>query len=94
MSEQNQMYKFLLFIKADSPECIRDVLNSKKTIDHYLKGRYELEVIEINKNVSLTIYYDVVLVPLLIKTQPLPEIRVLGDLSDTTKLLNEMLILF
>jgi circadian clock protein KaiB len=92
MTEQNQMYKFLLFIKADSPEGIRAVANSKKIFEKYLKGQYELDVIDINKYAALTITNDVVLVPLLIKKEPLPEIRILGDLSNAEKLLDELLI--
>jgi len=79
-----------LFITGISPHSARAVINSKAICEKYLKGRYELEIIDIYQQPLLAVSEDIIAVPVLIKKFPLPEERLIGDLSDTDKALKEL----
>lgn len=80
-------YILRLFVTGISPNSVRAINNINAICEQYLKGRYELEIIDIYKFPSLAITEDIIAVPLLIKKFPLPHDRMIGDLSNTEKVL-------
>jgi len=80
-------YVLRLFITGASPNSIRAVENIKAICDEYLKDRYQLEVIDIHQQPQLAEGEDVIAVPLMIKKTPYPERRMIGDMSDTERVL-------
>jgi circadian clock protein KaiB len=76
-----------LFVTGFLPNSTRAVINIKAICEKYLKGNYELEVIDIYQQPSLALAEDIIAIPLLIKKFPLPEIRLIGDMSDTERIL-------
>jgi circadian clock protein KaiB len=52
-----------------------------------LKGRYSLEIIDVYQQADVAEKDQLIALPLLIKKEPLPERRMIGDLSDTKKVL-------
>ncbi len=83
-------YVLRLFITGMLPNSVRAVINIKAICEQHLKGRYELDIIDIYQQPSLTLSENIVAVPVLIKKFPLPEERVIGDLSDTKNVLKEL----
>lgn len=81
-------YILRLFVTGLLFHSTRAIINSKAICEKYLKGRYELEVIDIYKQPSLALQEGIIAVPVLIKKFPLPEERVIGDLSDTEKVVS------
>ena len=77
-----EKYILRLFITGILPNSLRAVINAKAICEKYLKGRYELEIVDIYQQPSLAIQEQIVAVPVLIKKLPLPEERMIGDLSD------------
>ena len=84
---EKEIYVLRLFITGILPNSVRAVINIRAICEQHLKGRYELEVIDIYQQPSLTLTENIIAVPVLIKKFPLPEERVIGDLSDTQKVL-------
>ncbi|MFD0767083.1 circadian clock KaiB family protein [Mucilaginibacter lutimaris] len=80
-------YVLRLFIIGASPNSIRAVENVKSICDEYLKDGYELEIIDIHQQPQLAEGEDVIAVPLMIKKSPYPERRMIGDMSDTQRVL-------
>ena len=80
-------YVLNLFVTGILPNSARAVVNIKAICEKYLKGRYELEIIDIYQQPDLALTEDIIAVPLLIKKSPLPEQRMIGDLSDIEKVL-------
>jgi len=66
---------------------VHAIQNVKRVCDEHLAGRYELEVIDLYKNLPLARIDDVIAAPTLIKRQPLPLKRLIGDMSDESRLL-------
>ena len=83
-----EKYMLRLFISGILPNSVRAVINSKAICEKYLEGCYELEVIDIYQQPDLALSEDIVAIPALIKKFPLPEVKMIGDLSDTKKVLN------
>lgn len=80
-------YVLRLFITGASPNSIRAVENIKSICEEYLPGNYNLEIIDIHQQPQLAEGEDVVAVPLMIKLAPYPKRRMIGDMSDTKRVL-------
>jgi circadian clock protein KaiB len=59
----------------------------KRVCEEHLKGRYDLEVIDIHEHANLARDEQIVAVPTLIKRLPLPLRRLVGDMSDLDRVL-------
>jgi circadian clock protein KaiB len=80
-------YFLQLFVTGILPNSTRAIENIKAICESHLKDRYELEIIDIYQQPSLAAAEGIVAIPLLIKKFPLPQARLIGDLSDTEKVL-------
>ncbi len=56
----------------------------------HLKGNYALEVIDVNQQGLMAMEEQIIALPLLMRLQPFPERRLIGDLSDTSKVLRSL----
>lgn len=81
------IYILRLFVTGILPNSTRAVANINSICNKYLKDRYELEIIDIYQQPDLALTEDLIAIPVLIKKFPLPEQRIIGDLSDTVKVL-------
>lgn len=81
-------YVLKLFVTGISPNSARAVVNINSICEKYLKDRCDLEIIDIYQQPDLALTENIIAVPILIKKFPLPEERVIGDLSDTKRVLN------
>ena len=80
-------YVFRLFVSGASPNSIKAISNLKEICEQYLQGKYKLEIVDIYQEPALAKDQQIIALPLLIKKLPLPERRLIGDLSDTDKVL-------
>lgn len=76
-----------LFVTGASPNSVRAISNLKELCEEYLQGKYSLEVIDVYQETAVAQQEQIVALPLLIKKSPFPERRMIGDLSDTDKVL-------
>jgi circadian clock protein KaiB len=90
---KGEKYILRLFITGILPNSARATVNIKAICEMYLKGRYDLEIIDIYQQPSLALSEKIVAVPVLIKKFPLPEARLIGDLSDIGAVLNGLLLI-
>lgn len=88
-----EKYILKLFVTGILPNSARAVVNIKAICEKYLKGRYELEIIDIYQQPTLALTEDIIAIPVLIKKFPLPEVRLIGDLSDTEKVIKGLHII-
>lgn len=80
-------YNFILFISGMSTKSSRAIENLRIICDEYLPGNFDLQIVDITNEEIQAIGYQIVGVPTLIKTNPNPKRTILGDLSDTDKVL-------
>ncbi len=79
--------KFILFVSGMSVNSINAIENITKIGNKYLDGKFELEIIDINKEKHQAAHYQIIGLPTLIKIEPSPVRTILGDLSETDKVL-------
>jgi circadian clock protein KaiB len=77
-----KIYSLRLFVTGQTPRSAASIRNLREVCDEYLKGRFELEVIDLYRRPDLAREGQVVAAPTLIKRLPLPLRRLVGDLSD------------
>ncbi|MCW3109204.1 MAG: kaiB 2 [Segetibacter sp.] len=80
-------YVLRLFVTGASSNSVRAISNLKQICETHIKGRYSLEIIDIYQQKQLAETEQIIALPLLIKTLPLPERRLIGDMSDSDKVL-------
>ena len=80
-------YLLRLYITGSSPRSTRAVANVKRICEEHLKGRYDLEVIDIYQQPVLAAGEQVIAAPTLIKKLPEPLRRLIGDMSNTDQVL-------
>jgi circadian clock protein KaiB len=80
-------FQLTLFVTGGSPNSVRAINNLKVICEQYLRGRYELEVIDVYQRPEMAKQEQIIALPTLIKKQPGPLRRLVGDMSDTSKVL-------
>jgi circadian clock protein KaiB len=85
--EQGQSYVLRLYIAGATPRSRRAIENIKKICEEHLKGRYDLEVIDIYQQPVLAEGEQIIAVPTLIKHLPAPLRKFIGDMSDVERIL-------
>ena len=86
-ADENVVYVLRLFITGTSPVSVRAINNLQRVLEDHLKNRYDLEIIDVHQQPQLVKEEDVTAVPMLIKKLPLPKKRLVGDMSDTARVL-------
>ena len=80
-------YVLRLFITGATPNSTRAVENLRQICEDHIKGRYSLEIIDVYQQQEVAEIEQLIALPFLIKSHPLPERRMVGDLSDRSKVL-------
>lgn len=85
--EPSESYVLSLFVTGTTPKSIRAIANLRSICREYLDGRYVLEVIDLYQQPELAEGNDIVAAPTLIKKLPVPLRHIIGDMSDTERVL-------
>ena len=80
-------YVLRLFITGLTPRSTQAVANLKAICDEHLAGRYQLEVIDLYQQPELAKGEQIIAAPTLLKKQPLPPRRLVGNLAPTDQVL-------
>lgn len=83
-----------LYVSGMSPKSMRAIENIKQLCDEHLKDAFELEIIDIYKNPEVAKAEQIVFSPSLIKSMPLPRKTLVGNFSDTEKVIKALGITF
>lgn len=81
---------FRLYITGASPNSARAVANIKNIFERHLKGQYQLNIIDVYQQPQVTKDVDIVALPLLIRIEPIPQRRLIGDMSDEDKVIRSL----
>ena len=81
-----EKYVLRLYVTGMTPKSTQAIQNIKKICDEDLKGRCDLEVIDIYQRPVLAKGEQIIATPTLVKKLPLPLRRFIGDLSDTERI--------
>jgi circadian clock protein KaiB len=76
-----------LYVAGTTQQSTRAILNIQQICEEHLEGAYQLEVIDIYQRPQLAKDEQIIAVPTLVKKLPLPLRRVIGNFSDTERVL-------
>lgn len=80
-------YILKLYVAGQSPKSVNAIVNIKKICEENLQGRYELDVIDLYQQPQLAQGEQIIAVPTLIRKLPPPLRRIIGDMSNTERVL-------
>ena len=86
-ASHEQRYLLRLFVTGMTPRSTEAVAAIKTLCEHHLKGRYDLEVVDIYQQPELAKEAQIIAAPTLVKQLPEPLRRMIGNLSDTERVL-------
>ena len=76
-----------LYVAGQTPKCITAFANLKKLCEEHLQGRYDIEIVDLLKQPQLARGEQIVAVPTLVRKLPPPMRKIIGDLSNTERVL-------
>src|SRR5512140_2469546 len=82
-----RVYKLRLYVAGQTPKSIRAFANLKALCEEHLKGRYQIEVIDLLEHPQLARGDQIVAIPTLVRRLPAPVRKIIGDLADSVRVL-------
>ena len=80
-------YTLRLYVTGQTPRSIQSVESLRALCDKYLPGQFDLEVVDIYQQPAMAREGQVIAAPTLIKSMPLPLRRLVGDFSDSERVI-------
>jgi len=80
-------YQLRLYVAGQTPKSLRAFQNLKKICQEHLAGKYKLEVIDLLRDPQLARGDQILALPTLVRNLPRPVNKIIGDLSNTEKVL-------
>jgi circadian clock protein KaiB len=85
-----RIYCFRLYVTGEAPNSVLACANLRAFCARYLPERHEIEIVDVLEDRARCLADAVYMTPLLVKTSPPPELRIVGSLSDTRPLLQAL----
>lgn len=85
--DRSQTYNLRLYVAGQTPKSLAAVANLKKICEDHLAERYTIEVIDLTQNPQLAAGDQILAVPTLVRRLPQPLKKIIGDLSNTERVL-------
>ena len=82
-----ELCELRLYVAGETPRSVAALNNLKKICEEHLKGRYRIEVIDLLANPQLARGDQILAIPTLVRKLPAPVRRIIGDLSQTERVL-------
>ena len=76
-----------LYVAGQTPKAITTYNNLKSICEDQLKGKYQIEVIDLIQNPQLSRDDQILALPTLVRKLPIPVRKIIGDLSNTERVL-------
>jgi circadian clock protein KaiB len=81
------VYILRLYVAGQTRKSLAAFANLKKICEEHLEGRYKIEVIDLLENPQLAKGDQILAIPTLVRQLPAPLKKIIGDLSNTEKVL-------
>lgn len=80
-------YSLRLYVAGQTPKSVTALRNLKRICEEYLAGAYTIEVIDLLVTPQLAAGDQILALPTLVRHLPTPLVKIIGDLSNTDKVL-------
>ena len=82
-----KVWQLRLYVAGQTPKSLAAFSNLKQICENHLKGQYSIEVIDLVERPLLSRGDQIVAIPTLVRKLPVPVRKIIGDLSDTERVL-------
>jgi circadian clock protein KaiB len=86
-ADSSEPWELRLYVTGWSPKCLRAAENLRRACEEHLPGRYQIEVVDLLENPRLAAEDQILAVPTVVRKLPQPIRKIVGDLSDTERVL-------
>src|SRR5512142_1262989 len=86
-SPSKKPYELRLYVAGQTPKSLAAFANLKKICEDHLAGQYTIEVIDLLKEPQLASGDQILAIPTLVRKLPEPIRKIIGDLSNTERVL-------
>jgi circadian clock protein KaiB len=86
-STDSSLWELRLYVSGQTPKSLQAFANLKRLCEEHLAGQYKIEVIDLNKSPQLAAGDQILALPTLVRKLPNPVRRIVGDLSNTERVL-------
>lgn len=86
-SKKEKEWELRLYVAGQTPKSMTAFANLKKICEEHLAGQYHIEVIDLVKNPQLASGDQILAIPTLVRKLPQPIRKIIGDLSNTERVL-------
>ena len=87
MPAANESFVLRLYVAGQTPKCMRAFANLKRICEQYLTDRYQIEMIDLLTDPAQARHDQILAVPTLVRRVPVPVRKIIGDLSNTQRVL-------
>ena len=84
---KSERWNLRLYVAGQTPRSMTAFQNLKNICEEYLKGQYHIEVVDLIENPTLARGDQILAVPTLVRKLPQPIRKIIGDLSNTERVL-------
>jgi circadian clock protein KaiB len=84
---RDERWELRLYVAGKTPRCLEAFANLKRICEKHLDARYTIEVIDLLENPMLAAGDQIVAIPTLVRKLPTPMKKVIGDLSNTERVI-------
>jgi len=86
-TKESEIWQLRLYVAGQTPKSLVAFANLKNICEQYLHGQYSIEIIDLSKQPQLAIEDSIIALPTLVRKLPEPIKKIIGDLSNTEKVL-------
>ena len=86
-SGNDRIWVLRLYVAGQTPKSVAAFANLKRICEEHLAGKYRIEVIDLMENPKLAEGDQILAIPTLVRKLPQPLKKIIGDLSDTERVL-------
>ena len=83
----DEVLKLRLYVAGQTPKSVSAISNLKKICSDHFSLKFEVEVIDLLKKPSLAKDHQIIAIPTLVRSLPVPISKIIGDLSNTEQVL-------
>jgi len=77
--------KLVLYVAGKTPKSVAAIANLQRVCSEQLPGQFEIEIVDLREKPQLAREHNIVAIPTLVRELPVPIRKIIGDLSDTEK---------
>jgi len=82
-----ERWQLRLYVAGQTPKCLTAFANLKRICEEHLQGQYDIELIDLLERPALAQGDQILAIPTLVRKLPEPVRKIIGDLSDTERVL-------